>query len=182
MLYKINFVYINREFFYKHNFIEILDMGNIEKAIKRKYAFLSFKYEDNNILIPLRTVLPSYNFKIGFPLPTPNKPYAGLDYRKILIINNASCLSYGNKSIPRSQMRLVQLNYKRIEKETKTFIDEYIEKSIKGIEFYDKRFKYSSLHNFHKELKIDEKILKKELENNLEHIDKVKRKENENEI
>lgn len=148
-------VHIN-EYYFKNctkEFIEILDISNIEKQTKRLYLCLKVIIDDNTVLIPLRTNLPKNFGLIGYHTPSKSKPNAGFDYRKILIINDDK---YLNKiiqlNIPLSQRNAINENYDIIVKQAKQYINGYIKSFNKNRHLIDSKFKFSTLHNFHREL------------------------------
>lgn len=152
-----NIVLIDKKYFEKHNseFVEMLDTTNIDKQSNRMYLFLRIQIDENNILVPLRTNLPKLtNTNIGYSIPSKNKPNAGLDYRKILIVEDRYIIPINNLNIPKSQQRAISENYKTIEKQVNNYIKNYKKAVEKNRHFIDKRFKFSTLHNFHKELKL----------------------------
>lgn len=144
------------EYYFKNctkDFIEMLDISNVEKQTKRLYLCLKVIIEDNTVLIPLRTNLPKNLGLIGYHIPSKSKPNAGFDYRKILIINDDK---YLNKiiqlNIPLSQRNAINENYNIIVKQAKQYINGYIKSFNKNRHLIDSRFKFSTLHNFHREL------------------------------
>lgn len=152
-------VFIQEDFF-KDNayFIEMLDPKNLKKQTNRGYMFLNFTYENNEIFIPLRSNLPDFSKfgKIGFRVPSKSKPNAGLDYRKMLIINDKSYILFPqNGCIPKSQITVINSNYEKIKKEVINYISGYIKSVLKNRHKKDKKFMYSTLHNFHEELGIN---------------------------
>lgn len=156
---KFKCVFIIKEYF-KNNkhFVEMLDPDNLTKQSNRKYIFLEFKYKENNLLIPLRSEMPNISKlgQVGYKVPSEYKPNAGLDYRKILIINDENYIEEPKYiKIPKSQVRIIEANYNIIEKQVIAYVEGYIKAVKKNRHLKDKKFCYSTLHNFHKELKID---------------------------
>lgn len=151
-----NLVFIDPRFFTDHpHLIEMLDPNNIPKSASRKYLFLNITYNGNNIYIPLRTEKPDLSIgAIGFPVPSQTRPHAGLDYRKILIINDTSYISTTQCHIASAQKKILNDNYNRIESEVIAYINGYIKSAVKGRHKTDSKFKWSTLHNFHDELGI----------------------------
>ena len=136
--------------------IEMLDPEDIIKNTQRKYIFLSVKYDGNTIFVPLRSVLPNLsNALIGFPVPSTERPNAGLDYRKALIINDLDyILMPTENTIPSSQQKILDANYETIEAQVIQYIKGYKKAALKNRHHKDCKFKFSTLHNFHKELNI----------------------------
>ncbi len=166
---KCTIVFIKEDFFQKNNhFREMLDSSNRGKQIKRKYIFLNIQYKNNNLFIPLRSNIPS-NRKlgdIGYPVPSQEKSNAGLDFRKILIVNDSIYIDEPKiPKIPKSQQKIIEQNYKTIENKVIQYIDGYIKSVLKKRQNRDKKYKFSTLHNFHNELGIIRLLLqKKELD------------------
>ena len=158
---EINFkcVFILEEYFKKNNhLVEILDPGNLEKQAQRKYIFLGFKYNDNTLLVPLRTEMPDMSKigQVGYRVPSEEKPNAGLDFRKILIVNDSRYIEIPHYwKIPSSQVRTINANYSTIKSQVISYVDGYIKSAKKNRHLRDKKFCYSTLHNFHSELGID---------------------------
>ena len=150
-------VLITEEYFKKYNttFIEMLDTSDLGKQARRMYLFLSILIDGNNILVPLRTTLPdikTYGL-IGYPVPSEKKPHAGLDYRKMLIINDDRYLNpVSELNIPSSQKKIINENYKIIVTQIKQYVRGYIKAVKKNRHLLDKKFRFSTLHNFHEEL------------------------------
>lgn len=136
----------------------MLDPDNLTKQSNRKYIFLEVKYKENNLLVPLRSEMPDISKlgQVGYKVPSEYKPNAGLDYRKILIINDESYIEEPKYiKIPKSQVRIIDSNYNIIEKQVISYVDGYIKTVKKSRHLKDKKFCYSTLHNFHKELGIN---------------------------
>lgn len=153
--YKI--VLVKEEYFRKYNsiLVEMLDSTDVEKQARRMYMFLSVFIDNNNILIPLRSELPDITKLglIGYHVPSEKRPNAGLDYRKMLIINDNNYLSpIYNLEIPLSQKNIISENYQTILKQAEQYIKGYKKAVNKNRHMCDKKFKFSTLHNFHKEL------------------------------
>ncbi|MEG1482935.1 MAG: pentapeptide repeat-containing protein [Cetobacterium sp.] len=186
-----NIVYIKEEFFKEHFwFIEMLDPKDIKKQTQRGYLFLNIKYESNNIFIPLRSNLPNIRVlgEVGYPIPSKSKPNAGLDYRKLLIINTENYISNPKYcSIPGSQKKIIISDYEKIKKQLVKYISGYVKSVSKGRQNIDKKYCYSTLHNFHKELDIEKVDKREQIIHNEENTMKVftnnsKNKKNEKEI
>lgn len=153
-----NIVFIKGKFFENNlNFVEMLDPYDRKKQSERNYIYLNIKYDGNNIFVPLRSNVNTNTpyGKIGFPVPSDKRPKAGLDFRKILIINDSSYIEYQSEpKIPNSQRSIITDNYDKIETMVIKYIKGYIKSALKNREFRDKLYIFSTLHNFHKELKI----------------------------
>lgn len=154
--YKI--VFLTQDYFRDNvNYEEMLDHLNTTKQSKRQYLFVEIKYKDNNILIPLRSHLPKNKHigDIGYPIPSSEKPNAGLDFRKIIIVNDENYIENPKfPKIPKSQQHIIQQNYLTIENKAIQYIKGYIKSSLKNRHRRDKKYRFSTLHNFHQELGI----------------------------
>ena len=143
-------VYIKTDFFENNpNLQEILDKNDPVKQQQRAYLFLTFTYNNNNFFIPFRSNIKN----CSFPLPTTNRPNAGLDYRKMLIINNLNYIvPTKHPNIPNSQLHKINNNKHLIKQQVINYINGYIKAFKKNRHTLDSRFIYSTLHNYHKEL------------------------------
>lgn len=154
----VNCVFIKESYFqHNNNFVEMLDSNNIEDQTKRKYIFLNFRYGNNNLLVPLRTEMPDLSKigQVGYMVPSQKKPNAGLDYRKTLIVNDINYLEIPTHSkIPPSQERIINANYSAIENGVIAYVDGYVKAAKKNRHLRDKKYRFSTLHNFHNELGI----------------------------
>lgn len=152
----INMVFIKEEYFRKNSsFKEMLDPFDLTKQTQRQYLYINFQYKNNNILIPLRKNLPGVNSKLYYPVPSETKPNAGLDYRKILIINNSTYIEIPTEQkLTQAQSKIIINNYDTIEKAVINYIDGYIKAANKNREYLEYDYKFSTLHNFHTELLI----------------------------
>lgn len=152
------FAYIKQSFFDDHPaFIEMLDPHDLLKQTQRKYIFLSITFEGNTIFIPLRSILP--DLKVGlisYPIPSSERPKAGLDYRKSLIINDFTYITFPEYSaIPNSQQRILDTHYTAIQAGVISYLKGYKKSASKNRHLLDAKYKYSTLHNFHTELDIN---------------------------
>lgn len=150
-------VFIKEEFFKEHSdFKKILDLGDTAKQSRRSYIFLEIEYKNNKLFIPLRTKLrdPVRKFGvIGFSVPSKDKPLAGLDYRHILIVNDSKYIEVPSEPrIPKSQRKIIEDNYNKIQNEAISYIEGYVRAAIKGREEKEPKYRESVLHNFHEEL------------------------------
>lgn len=156
-------VLVSEEYFKKYNstFIEMLDPTDMGKQTRRMYIFLKILIDGNNILVPLRTNLPdlrTYGL-IGYPVPSEKKPNAGFDYRKMLIINDDKYINPVTElNIPSSQKNIINENYSTIVNQSKQYVKGYMKAVKKNRHLLDKKFKFSTLHNFHEELCLIEEI------------------------
>ena len=154
----IQFCYILDNYYTDYpDLVKILDIDDDSKHNVRTHLCLSITYLGNTILIPLRKNLGSpvrpYG-TIGFSVPSKSKPYAGLDYRYIMIVNDNKYLRYDTPRISRKQLQIISDNYSTIENEAIEYVNSYIRVAKKNRVERTARFRESSLINFHSELKI----------------------------
>lgn len=162
----IECVFLKEEYFILHSqHSKMLDPGHIQKQSKRSYLYVKVKYEGNNLFIPLRKNLGKAVRafgKIGYSVPSIEKPNAGLDYRYILIVNEEKYIEHPvTLRIPKAQYKIICDNYKTIEKEALAYVNGYVKTAIKDRVEKEAKYRESSLLNFHDELKIAEKKIEK---------------------
>lgn len=154
----IRYCYIYEKFYADNpNLVKTLDVGDPLKHNVRTHLCINVKFQNNSILIPLRKNLGNPNRKfgrIGFSVPSKSKPNAGLDYRYIMIINDSQYIRFDVPRISNSQIKIIENNYKTIEKEAIDYIKAYVRVARKGRVSMTARFRESSLVNFHNELNI----------------------------
>ena len=139
---------------------EVLDENDLTKQARRNY-FLALPYNNKMILVPLRTNCPRGNRftgKISYPLPSQKRQNAGLYYRKCIILSDEKYISEikdVNFAIPRAQSNRIIKNFQQITKEIATYIEGYIKLIQRNQKIeVNPRYRYSTLINFHQELKI----------------------------
>lgn len=147
--FPFNYVHIQPIFFTDYpNLIEI--MTNID----REYLHIVAIYKEKTFVIPFRSNIThkySYRFK-------PNDPNnkKGIDYSKALIIEDLSKYTYkSQKNIPQYQHDLIKRDSEIIVRRFMKYVDDYCKNAGKTESSYFRRVgKYSSLQNYHEELKI----------------------------
>jgi len=151
-----NIVLITHEYFSdKENFVEMLDFGDRLKQSTRCYFSVATTYNGNSLFVPLRSVIDLSVGKMGYPLPSSSRPKAGLDFRKILIVNNVEHISIlQHPNISSSQMTKLVGEVMRIESRAVDYVSGYVKSAKKRREKIDSKYRFSTLHNFHKELGI----------------------------
>lgn len=159
----ISYVRLDKQYFEENsNFVEMLDPNNPTEQNKRMYLFLSVIYENNTLLVPLRTkMIGERKFGIiGYPVPSSTRPNAGLDYRKILIVNDSKYIipvgMESNDGVSSSQQRIIHNNYATICNQIIAYVKGYVRAAIKEREEKEPKYSFSTLRNFHNELKIIE--------------------------
>lgn len=157
-------VFIKEQFFIDYpNLKRILDLDDSKKRTHRKYLFLKFQYKGNNLLVPLRKNLNPLKkigkryVEIGYPVPSTLYPDAGLDFRNIMIINDNSYLEFAiQPKIPSSQHKILNNDLDIISQKVYRYVDGYIKSAIKNRVDREYKYRFSTLCNFHIELKIEE--------------------------
>lgn len=157
-----SFVFIKEDYFKSNSgFVEMLDPYDIQKQTSRQYLYVHVQYKGNKVSVPLRRNLPGNNPKLYYPVSSQSRPNAGLDYRKMLIVNDESNIEVPTEQrLATSQVKIINDNYDTIEKAVISYIDGYIKSASKNREHRDYDYSYSTLHNFQKELGIEKKQTK----------------------
>lgn len=110
------------------------------------------------ICIPYRTEI-SHRYAFHFTNTLRAKKYkSGLDYSKIVIIEKSEYIDSTDAIIDKDEFNETMVNLGRIKKESLNFVEDYIahmkgEKLLHKKEF-DRRYGFSPLKYFHKELGI----------------------------
>jgi len=107
--------------------------------------------------VPFRSNLPlEPKFKKArFLLPTANKPQAGLDYRKLLLLNDDKYIQIQQSVlISHAQKKRIDENYELITKEVSSYIQKYMREFKRGRASRNFLYQFSTLKNYHRELKL----------------------------
>lgn len=136
-------------------YVEILSKPN------RAYNCLLINaYEKICICIPYRTHI-AHNYAYHFKNSVRSKSnQSGLDYTKMVIVNNSDFLDDCNAIIDQDEFHETVANIERIKREALTFLEDYVSHK-KGVLLLNKsefrrRYRFSPLQYFHKELGIEE--------------------------
>lgn len=131
----------------------------ILKKKQRAYNCLLFQTHYNYfICIPYRTEI-SHRYAFHFTNTLRAKKHkSGLDYSKIVIIEKSEYIDSTDAIIDKDEFNETMVNLGRIKKEALNFVEDYIahmkgEKPLHKKEF-DRRYGFSTLKYFHKELGI----------------------------
>lgn len=131
----------------------------ILKKKQRVYNCLLFQTHYNYfICIPYRTEI-SHRYAFHFTNTLRAKKHkSGLDYSKIVIIEKSEYIDSTDAIIDKDEFNETMVNLGRIKKESLNFVEDYIahmkgEKLLHKKEF-DRRYGFSPLKYFHKELGI----------------------------
>lgn len=154
---EIRCCFIKEQYFIDNSdFINMLDSGNVLKQSQCTHLCIELKIGKNKVYVPLRNNLGESlrKFgKIGFSVPSVNRPKAGLDYRYSLIVNDERYIEkQSEKKMPNAQYKIIEENYELIEREVNEYINKYIKAARKNRHKIEPLFRVSSLINFHKEL------------------------------
>lgn len=131
----------------------------IMKKHSRAYTCLLFQTNyDYYICIPYRTEIShpyAYHFKKSV---RSRKHKSGLDYSKIVIINKNEYIDSHDALVDKDEFNETMIHLKKIKEDALSYVEIYVK--CKKNEFmihpreFDRRYKYSTLKYFHKELGI----------------------------
>lgn len=144
---------IKDSYFDDNNLVECLE----NKEEKRPYLYFLVTHNGNNFYIPFRSTLNergnlnSIINVIAYDVSYSKRPYAKLDYSKMLIINDSSYIK-DDAVIDSVQYTLVKNNIVDIEKQAINYINGYVKAFNKRRIQRDNKYKFSTLVNYHKEL------------------------------
>lgn len=137
---------------------EVLDKskGQFDRE-SRVYVCLKLEYEDNTFLVPLRRDIgdmPEHGLfkKACYPVPSTNKPKAGLDFRKIIVINDESLYRIDEAKISAKQRDTIQDNFDEIKRMAISYIEGFKKSARKDRQKRDALYRFSALNNFLDEL------------------------------
>ncbi|MGN0246432.1 MAG: type III toxin-antitoxin system TenpIN family toxin [Lachnospiraceae bacterium] len=131
----------------------------ILKKKQRAYNCLLFQTHYNYfICIPFRTEI-SHSYAFHFTTTTRSKAHrSGLDYSKLVIIAKTEYIDSTDAMIDKDEFNETIINLDRIKREALDFVEEYVV-HVKGTKKlhkreFDRRYRFSPLKYFHKELGI----------------------------
>lgn len=150
-LYKLH--YLSKKFYDKYNSVEYPE---IEHKQRRPYIVILIKIDNNTFALPLRTNIKHsncYKFKYS---SRPTDSVTGIDFSKAVIVNN---YEYIGNIAEIDNKEYVELNDRIffIINKFQTYIKGYYE-YISGTsnKYQAKKYKYTTLKYFHKELGISD--------------------------
>lgn len=154
--------------FVKKEFFELMEkkfgkeeVSEINTKESRRYLCLLININNNMVLIPFESEVPQVEALLKnsiYKLPSETRPKAGLNFEKLLIINDYSYLSVlSNPKIANSQKKEIENNKEAIKEKLVKYIDNYIKACNKNREKREFIFKFSTLHLFKEELGITAK-------------------------
>ena len=132
----------------------------ILKKNSRAYTCLLFQtHYDYFICIPYRSEI-IHNYAYHFRNSKRSvKHKSGLDYTKMIIIKDLSLVDNKDAMIDKDEFKETVKNLEIIKRESLTFLEEYIRhctgEKLLSKEEYRRRYRFSSLKYFHKELEIE---------------------------
>lgn len=151
MATKYELRYLTQEFYKEY---DSKNYPEIEHKAERPYMVFLVKIEDNTYAIPFRTnVKHNYCYKFKKSSRDTNCS-TGLDYSKVVIVNKEK---YIGEAATIDNKEYIELNskYYFIIKQFKGYVEGYIRfVNGKANEFEAKKYKYSTLQYFHKELNL----------------------------
>ena len=147
--YKLN--YLTAKFYQKYN---STDYPEIENKDYRPYIVMLVKIEDNTFAIPFRTNVRHnncYKFKNS---TRQTDSITGLDYTKAVIVNDSTYIGLEARINDREYTELND-SYGFILSQFRSYVRGYIEfKNGKTSHYNIRRYRYTTLQYFHKELGI----------------------------
>ena len=148
--YKLN--YLTAEFYNRYNPEEYPE---IENKVNRPYMVMLVQIEDNIFAIPFRTNVKHsncYKFKNS---SRQTNSVTGLDYSKAVIVNDSKYIGAAAR-INDAEYTELDKNYYYITKQFTSFVKNYIKYANGKLnEYQAKKYKYTTLKYFRKELGID---------------------------
>lgn len=159
---EVQYVFVLNSFFEREfsDPKEVLDKtkGKDDRE-SRVYVCLKFEWEANTFLIPLRRDLanmPTHPVlkKACYPVPSTTKANAGLDFRKIIIINDESLYRIDEAKISAKQRNIIQKNFDEIKSLAIAYIEGFKKAAKKNRQKRETLYKFSALNNFLEELGI----------------------------
>lgn len=127
---------------------------------QRAYNCLLFQsHYDYFICIPYRSEI-SHKYAFHFSNTARSKKHrSGLDYTKIVIIDKMDYIDSKAAIIDKDEFKETMINLERIKTEALEFVEDYVS-HIQGTKMlhnreFDRRYGFSTLKYFHKELGID---------------------------
>lgn len=152
-----NCCFIRRKYFESHpELLKILDPNDPVKQSHRSYVFIEIAVDSNHYYILLRNNLGDeirpYG-RIGHAVPSQKRPFAGLDFRHALLINDPSYIEpHTTQKLPDSQYKIITDDYGKIQKEFEAYVRKYKKVAQKGRISREALFRDSSLVNYHEQL------------------------------
>lgn len=145
--YKLN--YLSAEFYNKYN---SADYPEIENKENRPYMVMLIQIENNTFAIPFRTNVKHNNCYKFENSSRPTDSITGLDYSKAVVVNDSIYIGAPAR-INDMEYTELDINYHIIIKQFTAFVKGYIKLANGKLnEYQAKKYKYTTLKYFHKEL------------------------------
>jgi len=134
-------------------------ISEINTKESRIYLCLLININNNTVLIPFESEVPQIEALLKnslYKLPSTTRPEAGLNFEKLLIINDHSYLDIiPSPRIANSQKKEIENNKEAIKEKLEKYIENYIKACNKQREKKVFIFKFSTLHLFKEELGVN---------------------------
>lgn len=158
----VQYAFLKDSFFAKKEYNQqLLDVSKAAREREsRAYVCLILKDEFNTYLIPLKTSIkdqvndPTLNGTY-YEVPSTARPYAGLDYRKIILVNDSNDYTIEEAKISAAQKKIIQDNFEEIKKGAIKYIEEFKKVAQKKRIDRERKFRFAALSNFLEELGVD---------------------------
>lgn len=149
--------FIKEQYFIDNShFVKMLDPGNTAKQSQRTHLCVKVSSNGNDFYLPLRNNLGADVRKfgrIGHAVPAQGRPYAGIDYRYALIVNDLSYIEIPKqRRIPNSQYQKLITDFSTIEIEFEQYLTGFVKAAKKNRVDREALYRESSLINFLNEL------------------------------
>lgn len=157
----VQYAFLKESFFSKKQYNEqLLDVTKSSKdQVRRAYVCLILQDEFNTYLIPLKTSIKDQKDDrtlqgTYYEVPSSNRPDAGLDFRKIILVNDSNDYTIEEAKISYTQKKIIQDNFDDIKKEAIKYIEGFKTAAKKKRIERERKFRFAALTNFIDELKI----------------------------
>lgn len=145
--YKLN--YLSAEFYNKYNSTNYPEIENKEN---RPYMVMLIQIENNTFAVPFRTNVKHNNCYKFENSSRPTDSITGLDYSKAVVVNDSIYIGAPAR-INDMEYTELDINYHIIIKQFTAFVKGYIKLANGKLnEYQAKKYKYTTLKYFHKEL------------------------------
>lgn len=146
--------YLSDNFFEK---IQTTLKETLEKKT-RPYCVLLVKVKGLDFALPLRSNLPEKEGVGIKTIPNPQEKgrFKGIDFSKAIIVSAEDLKTDRVILKDKAELLFIQGNDKKIQREFKKYVDQYIA-CVKNNKVLDSKYQFTTLVNYHKELKISVK-------------------------
>ena len=119
----------------------------------RIHLYLPLNFNNLYFLIPFESNLFLKNSVAHYRLPTCDRPNAGLNFEKVIILeeNELGYINFTDIRIPRKQLEKIEEGISEIEKKFERYLNNFIKACQKKRERREFKYRYSTLH-YYKEL------------------------------